>query len=454
MATISQLEKLLGKLAKDELLRIVIELAAQDKGLASSLWLKYDSGNPSKQLKATKQLIKSIARKHSGRERFIPRRGAHSFACELLEVLDEAHQKSPDLFLETAILVLEEGIAAFQYADDSDGDIGLIIDRTMLLVKEQIESLEDAGESERTALFDRLIQVNQRNIFEGWSDFQIAWLHLCAEFGDIPALRERLREVVELEMVSLQDKAETTYTQEALLGILYRLLVEHGEATEAEEFVRQHLAWTSFRARAIADALEKREYAYALRLAEEGEQKDQGYPGLVSKWRLAKYEAYKGLHRIEEQRQLARELLLKGNYEFYAELEQLHEGDKVELYREILSELKAARHWYATQTYLLLIEDKQDFPEMLAYVKSRPASIVDYAERLSGAYLQEVNEIYRVFILSTAQSSMNRKQYRGVCRLLKHYGKIVGRQNMQQLVEQLTRQYNKRPALLDELRAL
>lgn len=182
-------------------------------------------------------------------------------------MLDAAYEKENlELFLETAILVLEEGIAAFQYADDSDGDIGQIIDRTMLLIKEKVESLADAGQSEHVALFDRLIQVNQRNIFDGWSDFQMAWLHLCAEFGDIPELRGRLRRVVELEMKSLQDQADSNYTQEALLGILYRLIVEHRE----------------------------------------GEQKDKEYPGLVSKWKLAKYKAFKGLHRVEEQRQLAR----------------------------------------------------------------------------------------------------------------------------------------------------
>jgi hypothetical protein len=49
---------------------------------------------------------------------------------------------------------------------------------------------------------------------------------------------------------------------------------------------------------------------FAIELAEQEERQDNKLPGLVSNWKKARYAAYKQLSLMQEQGQLAKELLL------------------------------------------------------------------------------------------------------------------------------------------------
>lgn len=64
-------------------------------------------------------------KQYTGREGFIPYRETSSFAADLKALLESKSSVSDDkLKLEMDLMVLEEGVEAFQYADDSDGEIG------------------------------------------------------------------------------------------------------------------------------------------------------------------------------------------------------------------------------------------------------------------------------------------------------------------------------------------
>ncbi|MOA57927.1 hypothetical protein D3C78_1822090 [compost metagenome] len=47
--------------------------------------------------------------------------------------------------------------------------------------------------------------------------------------------------------------------------------------------------------------MKDQDYYRAIELAEEGERKDKQLPGLISKWKAARYEAYKKLTLKQEQ---------------------------------------------------------------------------------------------------------------------------------------------------------
>jgi hypothetical protein len=455
MARQSEIEAVLKSLSKEELIRIIVQVAGEDDTFENGLLVKYAKGGHSKQIQSCKKLIASIVKKYVGREHFIPYRETYGFAMDMLALLENTNrEKEESLALEIALLVLKEGVAAFQYADDSDGYICMLVEETLERIREIASTLEGENASEREHFFDRLLSVGKSGIFQGWEDYQIALLQICAEFADVEKLREQLKEEIGKQIASNANNEYSKYSNEALLKILFQLIREYGSTKEADNFVMEHLHFTYFRELAIKESMGSLNYRRVIELSEEGEQQDQHLPGLISKWKAARYEAYKKLSLRQEQEGLAKELLLGGDYAYYHELESLFEGDKEEFYHGILAELKEVNNWKAREVYLKLISDKNDNEEIMAYVRVNPTVIEEYAARLSVDYQEEVEQIYSKHIYHAAGVSSNRKEYQRVCAMLKSYKKIVGKISQQEIILQLKAQYNRRPAFLDELAKL
>ncbi|MFB5763628.1 hypothetical protein [Paenibacillus medicaginis] len=450
-----EIEDLLQSLSQEELIHIIAQVAEQDKVFRNGLLVKYTKGNHSKQLKSCQKLIDSIVKKYTGREGLIPYRETHNFTTELLAVLQDADKTADALLeLEIALLVLEEGIEAFQYADDSNGNIGMLVGVTLEQIGVIANNMDEQDASVHEHIFNRLLHMSENRVFDGWDDFRIELLSICAGIADTKQLRETLRVTIEKQIASNANQDFGQSTMEALLKILFQLIQEYGSIEEAESFVQKHLHFTFFRAWAIEENIEHGNYQRALELAEEGERQDHKLPGRVTKWKGAKYAAYKKLSSRNEQEKLAKELLLDGDYAYYHELESLFEGDKEDLYRSILPELKETDKWRTRDVYLRLISEKNDLAEMLAYVKANPYVIEEYASRLSAEYCEEVEQIYSNQIYKDAAAAANRKQYRSTCSMLKRYKKIFGQENQAAIIAQLKTQYNRRPAFLDELEML
>ncbi|RXZ79439.1 hypothetical protein EBB07_22950 [Paenibacillaceae bacterium] len=448
----SEIIQVLNSLSKEELVRIIAQVAEQDEAFKNGLLVKYDKGDHSRQIQLTKKLIGSIVKKYVGREGFIPYRETNGFATEMLTLIEDNNDAQDDLLaLEIVMVVMAEGVAAFQYADDSDGDIGMLVEEALERTHEMASSLNPEDVSTRERFFNRLLAMSKSEIFQDWEEYQITLLHICTEFADVEKCRAQLRAAIEHQMALNVNNKYRQYADEALLKILFELIQSHGNREDTERFVQKHLPFSFFREWAIERSMESRDYRLAIELAEAGEQQDRQLPGLISKWKAARYEAYKKLSLKQEQMLLAKELLLDGDYDYYLELESLFEGNKEELYRDILAELKEANNWSAQGVYLNLISDKNDLEEMMTYVRDNPSVIEEYAHRLSASYREEVERIYINHISNEASSSSNRKEYQQVCAMLKRYKEIAGQASQTEIILQLETDYNRRPAFLDEL---
>jgi len=452
MARRSDISKVLNSLSKEELIRIIIQVADQDELFKNGLLVKYVQGDHTEQLQLCKKLMDSIVNKYVGRDGFIPYRETYSFAMDMLDLLEETDEaRDSGLALEIALLVLQEGVAAFQYADDSDGNIGMLVEESLESIRGIASSPDRQDASCREHVFERLLTVSNNEIFEGWEDYRIVLLRTCAELAEEEKLREQLKEDIERQIAVYTHDKHGKYTVEALLKLLFQLIRDYGSEEEADRFVEEHLSYTFFRKSAIETCMESGDYRRVIQLSQEGERQDQQLPGLLTQWKTARYEAYKKLSLKNEQRLLAKELLLGGDYTYYQDLESLAEGDKEEFYRGILAELKKGGNWKGRGVYLQLISDKNDLEEMMAYVRTTPTAVEEYAARLSKDYPEEVERIYRSYIHTVAGSSSNRKEYQRVCDMLKRYQRVFGKMSQSEIMLQLKEQYNRRPAFLDEL---
>jgi uncharacterized Zn finger protein len=355
------LQEILNNLSKEELITIITNIANNDATLESSIIFKYSNDGNQHAFESCQELIDSIVRKYTGREGFIKYRDTGAFVSELEDVVEKARNtKNVLLALDIALLLLEEGIGAFQYADDSGGHIGFLVTETLELI-EEIATNWNEVDNQRTAVFEKLLAQTENEVLEGWVDYKIDLLKICLEFADDKMHREQLRNKIESMLEKDPRGRYAHYSNESVLQLVFQLIEQYGSQEEAEQFIHDHLQFPSFREQLLYKYLQEKNYHKVIEVAKKGEMQDQQYPGLVSKWKKYRYTAYKSLSLKEEQQQLAKELLFAGDFGYYQDLKELAKENQGEFYTILKQELKMKKGWYTSSIFLRLIEEENDF---------------------------------------------------------------------------------------------
>lgn len=142
------------------------------------------------------------------------------FTREMGEAFEKAgNTDNPLLAVDIALLLMEEAIEAFGYADDSDGDIGVMAEEALELVGEIAEESRDLDVEQRQRVFEKLMERSDGEIFEGWDEFRIGLLRICAGFADVEALRNKLRMKIEQLISQNAGNEHKDYSNEGMLSI-------------------------------------------------------------------------------------------------------------------------------------------------------------------------------------------------------------------------------------------
>ena len=446
------IKEVLNKLPKEELIRIIMEIVPKNDTLEESLILRYSDGNNEQELKQVAKLIRRIVNKYAGRGGFIEYGEISDYVGEMVGILEKARNTEDSLLaLEIIFQVLHEAMEAFQYADDSDGEIGGLVSECFEVMEDLVLSEKSSDSSITQKLFNRLLEDSNDHSYDDWQEYTIDILRLCAEVADTEALRVLLRERVMVYLNKSDTDGFSTYYAGTLLQILHRLIVLYGTDAEALHFEEENSEHASFRELLIERAKKENNFEKVIALAIDGEKQDDYYAGRKPKWKEIRYDAYKKLSLKAEQAQLAKEMLFDGHFEYYQELKDLNTGDEKEFYDELKAKLKKDTRWQAKNMYVNLIEQEEDTDEIMAYVRENPQSIVKYAELLKDNYADEVVALYNNRIKAAAQFSTKRSAYQDVCSLIRRYKNIAGQDNAAELVYELRVLYKRRPAFVDEL---
>lgn len=449
----SSLSGTLDRLTREELITVIVEQAEKDERFKNALMLKYSIGDAKQELKNCKWLMKSIVRRFQGRRGYIEYDYVFDFCRELDEVLELAENSAdPLIAVDIAGMLLIEAVEAFEYADDSSGSIGQLIDASIDTIETIIDDKANNDTHLKTLLFDKIIQLADNHVLDDWEEFRIDLLEIAVGLADIECMRNRLNQKIDIWIERISGVSHQGYYIESLKRISLELINRYGTKEEADAFIKENLDYTSFRDIMIAQFISEKDFQGVIQLALEGEKKDRDLAGLASKWRKIRYSAYKALSWKAEQQQLAKELFLDGNFDFYQELKDLSPGNEEALYQGLKQELKTSKAWQAKALYHKLIDDAGDLDELIEYVRENPGSIQTYAGILKDKFNNEVLEIYRAYVKSAAQRSQNRKDYQVVCGIISQYGKIAGLKNQELIIQELRVTYKRKPAFVDELR--
>ncbi|EPY2278994.1 SWIM zinc finger family protein [Clostridium sporogenes] len=446
------IREVLSALSKEELMNIIVDITKKDETLRNGIIVRYSKGDDIEELKKCKNLIDSIVKKYIAREGFIPYRETYYFVEEMETLLEKVTDTDNIILaLDIALLLLNETIEAFQYADDSNGDIGGLVLETIENIGEIIGNNKNLDINSREKLFNKLIEESENKIFYEWEEYKIYILRICTEFADVEKFRNKLRSKIEYMIDKNTNNNHRKYTNENMLLILFDIINLYGTKEEADQFIKNNLSFTSFRELFINKYIKEKNYTKVIELALEGEKQDIQYGGLLTKWKEIRYIAYKELSMKEEQQKLARELLLDGNFLYYRELKKLTTEDKEAFYNRLKQELKNFRGWQQRNIYLKVIEEENDLDEIMKFVRKNPEDIETYANMLVDKFKYEVIEVYKKYIKLEASCSSNRKGYQRVCEIIKRYEKIAGKENQQEMINELSVFNRRRPAFIDEL---
>ena len=234
----------------------------------------------------------------------------------------------------------------------------------------------------------------------------------------------------------------------------YEIISEFDGEESAHEFINSHLENDKFRETAIEYAINKKDYHKALGLCSEAEKQGGNYRGQTDKWKKLRYKIYEETGNTDDQKKLAHEFTLDGEFEYYLKLRNLYAGnseDTGEWHQVFDDILSAVIKPYPKSIYTEILIHENMKPELLEYCKNSEQTIVNYYQHLLPDYKDEVNEIFKEYLMRTASQASDRGKYKEVCGLIKKYAKVCGNQNAIEIVREFKSQYVKRPAFIDEL---
>jgi len=449
------MKKILSARTKDELIEFLLDIASEYEEIRQRIALNLANGNDQDEITKSTAIIRTFISKSSDRHGYV----AYEDVGEAVKGADLVLEKARSAFAQhktthavgLALCVIHELIELLQDADDSDGIIGDVIDESFDFIG---ESIKDAalGPVDQENIFHKLLEEATNRRYDDWSEWRLDLLVHCAELAD----NELLRNELEKHLISMigSDKGEPwsgNYFAEKIHLIRYRLVEKIDGFQKAREFIEQNLQHTKFREMAIESAMQKKDYDYVIKLTLAGEEKDKSLPGLVGKWKQYRFKAYQLAGKLDEQRGIALDFILDGSFEYYQELKNTYdEKDWPSIYPRIIFLLESQKKTFWTVYTSILIEEGEK-QKLLEYVKGRLSAVESFYKYLIPEFKEEVYELFQQYIEQTAARAGNRKDYQGVCAIIRSLKKAGGQEQARQIKQSLYAKYANRPAFRDEL---
>jgi hypothetical protein len=101
--------------------------------------------------------------------------------------------------------------------------------------------------------------------------------------------------------------------------------------------------------------------------------------------------------------------------------------------------------------YTRILIEEGEKQKLWEYVKGRPAAVGDFYKYLLPEFTEEVYGLFRQYIEQTAARAGSRKDYQGVCAIIRNLQKAGGKEAALAIKQRLFCQYANRPAFRDEL---
>lgn len=447
-----QVDDLLGKATHDELILFVRELAAKDSLFRDLLLASFAQYNPNESKTLYTKQVKTLIKVARGKYGFLDSSGAEYVSNELSSMLGLANHyirkgnHKSAFFICTAIM--DELISALEYADDMDGHLtDTIYDAfdTLATIAQ-----EDPPEEVRKLIFKYCLTSFSKRSFSGW-DWHLNFLHLAAYMLSTDSEMEELFK--RIAAIPKSSEYEVKKAQE----IQYDVLLKRKGESVAQRYLEQNIDNPSFRARAIQDALDQKDYEKATALANDGIDQSSGYPGLVASW-------YDWLLKIAESQNdteriilYARYLLLKSHNpkrDYYQILKEIVPTEEwTNLVEAIVQEAMERKPYYRTDLVASIFIREEWWSRLLDLVKKEYTldQLAKYEKLLAQHFPSELADLYAERIIRYVENHVGRSHYRTACKYIRKMIKLGAREKADEVISQLRQTHSRKKALMEEL---
>lgn len=447
-----QVDDLLGKATHDELILFVRELAAKDSLFRDLLLASFAQYNPNESKTLYTKQVKTLIKVARGKYGFLDSSGAEYVSNELSSMLGLANHyirkgnHKSAFFICTAIM--DELISALEYADDMDGHLtDTIYDAydTLTAIAQA-----DPPEEVRKLIFKYCLTSFSKRSFSGW-DWHLNFLHLAAYMLSTDSEMEELFK--RIAAIPKSSEYEVKKAQE----IQYDVLLKRKGESVAQKYLEQNIDNPSFRARAIQDALDQKDYEKATALANDGIDQSSGYPGLVASW-------YDWLLKIAESQNdteriilYARYLLLKSHNpkrDYYQILKEIVPTEEwTNLVEAIVQEAMERKPYYRTDLVASIFIREEWWSRLLDLVKKEYTldQLAKYEKLLAQHFPSELADLYAERIIRYVENHVGRSHYRTACKYIRKMIKLGAREKADEVISQLRQTHSRKKALMEEL---
>lgn len=446
-----QVKELLKAIPHDELIAFVAENCKKDKKFGNYFLASFGYLNDNQSKELYQKQIRAILKTAAGRDGWIGWSDMKYVMNTIQPFIDNAelYLQKKDFknvfYISTAIL--EEITEAFEYGDDSNGDLGYFIDSAMGLFLRL--GNEEIPLPLKLDIFEYCISAFKQKRFQGW-DWHLGMLYVASDF----VVNESDADII----LNYLDSLNGEYERESAQSYKLELLRKYKAPKDVEEFINKNISNYKIRKQEIEIAFENQNFERAIALAKDGIACDEASkPGLAKDWydwllkiallqndtpTIIKYARY-GL--IENYR---------GTQDYYQILKNTIKPEKwYSFLEEIIQEVTPKNRWAHTELVRSIYIKEEWWDRLLVMLKQNSylESIQENEQHLSKDYSAELIELYSERLINFVEKNVGRNHYQKACRYLRRMKKLGGKGKVNELIELFRNQYPQRKALMDEL---
>lgn len=446
-----QIKELLNAISHEELMEFVEQNSKKDKKFRNYFLASFGHLSENQSKEFYQKQIHSILKAAAGRDGWIGWSDMKYVVNATEPFLRNAEKYFEGNNFENAIYIstalLEEMTDAFQYGDDSNGDLGYFIDSSMEMLSKV--AAQKLPENLKEELFAYCISVFKNGLFSGW-DWHLGILHIACKI---------IEDEEEANIIlNCLDTVQGEYEQERAQSFKLELIRKYKSKKEVEEYIEKHLANSSIRKEEIGKAIENKNFERAIKLSKDGIKSDEkDKPGLAKDWYdwlLKIAQAQNDTFKIIE---YARFLLIdnfRPEQDYYQLLKNTVEKEKWHLFLEgIIKEITPKTRWTYTEL-IRKIYIKEEWWDRLFVLLNQNVSLQNIEENekyLAKNYTPELLELYSERIVNYVEKYVGRNHYQTACGYLRKMKKLGGNEQVDNLIEKFRKEYPQRKALMDEL---
>lgn len=446
-----QVKELLKTISHKELIEFVEENTQKDREFRVYFLASFGHINGTECKEFYQNQIHSSLQTAKGRDGWISWHEMKFLNKTMQPVLENLAKNFENKNFEVVFLMstalLEEMTKAFDFADDSSGDIGYFINVAT-------ESLTKLAEEKLPAplkqkVFEYCISSYKQKIFEGW-DWHLGMLYIASKLTD----KESDADIILAYLESVNGNYEREKAQSFKLDLLKRFK----DTKEVEEFISKHISNSKIRKQEIEKAFENKNFDRAIELAKDGIKCDeQSKPGLAKDWydwllKIAltqndtpnsiKYARYRLINNF------------RGTQDYYQILKDTIEPEKWHPFlEEIIKEVTPKNSWTYTALIRTIYINEAWWDRLFIMLKQNLSleNIQENEQYLAKDYSAELIELYSERIANYVEKYIGRNHYQTACKYLRRMKKLGGNEQVDKLIELFRKQYPQRKALMDEL---